>query len=190
MPVMIHGKEYFTVAERMGQLVKNHKQDYSLKTNVTEEGEYVRCKAVIVLYNNQQEREFHGSAEEVRGSSQINTTSAWENCETSAIGRALSAAGYSGHEYASANEVQNAVAQQKEVKKTTKKAPNTASKASKDKYATTGQRELLKELLGTKQVPEDKAVALTNLVVLKEFPFDRAEKAIEYMGSLSEREAE
>jgi len=35
-----------------------------------------------------------------------------ENCETSAIGRALAAAGYGGEEYASANEVQNAIQQQ------------------------------------------------------------------------------
>jgi hypothetical protein len=53
-----------------------------------------------------------GYAEERRDSSQINRTSALENCETSAIGRALAAAGFGGSEYASANEVQNAIQQQ------------------------------------------------------------------------------
>jgi hypothetical protein len=53
-----------------------------------------------------------GYAEEKRGSTQINKTSALENCETSAIGRALAAAGFGGTEYASANEVQNAIHQQ------------------------------------------------------------------------------
>jgi hypothetical protein len=56
-----------------------------------------------------------GIAEEKRGSSQINRTSALENCETSAIGRALAAAGYGGSEYASANEVENAIQQQRTV---------------------------------------------------------------------------
>ena len=53
-----------------------------------------------------------GLAVEVRGSSQINKTSALENCETSAIGRALAAFGLGGSEYASANEVENAIHQQ------------------------------------------------------------------------------
>jgi hypothetical protein len=53
-----------------------------------------------------------GHAEEYRKSSQINGTSALENCETSAIGRALAVAGFGGTEFASANEVQNAIHQQ------------------------------------------------------------------------------
>jgi len=54
-----------------------------------------------------------GYAEEVRGDGNfINTTSAVENCETSSIGRALSAFGLAGGEYASSFEVANAVEQQ------------------------------------------------------------------------------
>jgi hypothetical protein len=53
-----------------------------------------------------------GHAEEFRAASQINSTSALENAETSAIGRALAAAGWGGTEFASANEVQNAIHQQ------------------------------------------------------------------------------
>ena len=55
-----------------------------------------------------------GYAEEYRGSSQINNTSAVENCETSAIGRALGIAGWdaSGHSVATADEVANAIHQQ------------------------------------------------------------------------------
>lgn len=52
-----------------------------------------------------------GHAEEWRGSSEINVTSALENAETSAIGRALAALGYGlSDSYASANEVQRAMA--------------------------------------------------------------------------------
>ena len=58
-----------------------------------------------------------GYAEEVRGDGNyINQTSAVENCETSSIGRALSNLGLGGSEYASANELENALAQQEQVK--------------------------------------------------------------------------
>ena len=44
-------------------------------------------------------------AEEIRGQGLVNTTSALENAETSAIGRALASLGLAGGEYASANEL-------------------------------------------------------------------------------------
>lgn len=56
-----------------------------------------------------------GYAEEYRKSSKINATSALENCETSALGRALASCGFGGSEYASANEVQGAIAAQDEI---------------------------------------------------------------------------
>ena len=46
--------------------------------------------------------------------SKINATSALENAETSAIGRRLSALGFGGTEYASADEVANAIQQQQD----------------------------------------------------------------------------
>ena len=55
---------------------------------------------------------YTGHAEEVYDSSMINKTSALENCETSAIGRALASAGFGGTEFASADEVANAISQQ------------------------------------------------------------------------------
>lgn len=58
-----------------------------------------------------------GYAEEVRGDGNyINQTSAVENCETSSIGRALSNLGLGGSEYASANELENALSQQEQMK--------------------------------------------------------------------------
>lgn len=54
----------------------------------------------------------NGYAEERRNASPVNRTSAIENCETSAVGRALANLGLHGGEYASANEVENAIRQQ------------------------------------------------------------------------------
>ena len=56
-----------------------------------------------------------GYAEEVRETSKINRTSAMENAETSAIGRALACIGLGGDEYASADEVLRAIDQQEKI---------------------------------------------------------------------------
>lgn len=49
-----------------------------------------------------------GIAEEIRGSSHVNTTSALENAQTGSLGRALTMIGISGNEFASADEMQAA----------------------------------------------------------------------------------
>ena len=59
-----------------------------------------------------------GLAEEIRGSTQVNKSSALENCETSSVGRAISfATGFmsDGSKIASADEIQNAIVQQSQV---------------------------------------------------------------------------
>ena len=105
MPVKIHGKEYFTVVERMKMMMKDHKS-YSLETELLRlEGGVVVMKAMLTI----KDCVFIGHAMEEIGSSQINTNSALENCETSAIGRSLSSAGYFGTEFCSANELENAL---------------------------------------------------------------------------------
>lgn len=113
MPVEIHGKEYTLVAERMVKF-RNEHPDYPLITKLVESNEsIVIFKAIIKNENNQTLAVGH--AEEVRGSTMINRTSALENCETSAIGRALSALGYGSEgSYASAEEVAEAHIQQKQ----------------------------------------------------------------------------
>ena len=57
-----------------------------------------------------------GHAHEVRGSSNINKTSYVENCETSAVGRALAMLGIGiDTSIASANEMEEAIAKQQEM---------------------------------------------------------------------------
>lgn len=108
--VNIRGKEYQTVALRVQKFREAH-PDWEISTEIVElTKEYVIMKAHI--YNAECRRISTGHAEEFRNASQINSTSALENAETSAIGRALAAAGWGGTEFASANEVQNAIHQQ------------------------------------------------------------------------------
>jgi hypothetical protein len=112
--VNIRGKEYETVASRIHRF-REKTDNLSIVTDlVSEDSEKVIMKASIL--NQHGTVLATGYAEEVRGSSNINSTSALENCETSAIGRALAALGYAGTEYASADEVANAVTQQAEQK--------------------------------------------------------------------------
>lgn len=108
--VNIHGKEYKTVALRVNEFREDHNLDYSIETDVLCAADLVSVKAIIRDKDN-----FivaTGHAEEVRDSTNINKTSALENCETSAIGRALAFFGYGGSEIASANEVSDAIIQQ------------------------------------------------------------------------------
>lgn len=108
--VNIRGKEYMTVALRVQQFREKH-PDWSIVTAIVHrDADEVVMLASIV--NEQGRIIATGHAEEKRKASQINSTSALENAETSAIGRALAGAGFGGTEFASANEVQNAVHQQ------------------------------------------------------------------------------
>lgn len=107
--IQIHNKNYEYVASRVERFREEH-PNHGLRTELlhTDDKEVI-MKAWIT------EGDFVlavGHAHEKWGVTAINTTSALENCETSAIGRALAAYGYLGGEYASADEVANAIKQQ------------------------------------------------------------------------------
>lgn len=108
--VNIHGKEYETVASRVSRFRETHKT-FGIVTKIVSNDENVIVMKAAIKDENERVMAT-GYAEEVRGKGNINQTSALENCETSAIGRALAAFGYTGSEYASADEVANAVSQQ------------------------------------------------------------------------------
>lgn len=112
--VNIHGKEYKTVAKRVDEFRNAHKTDLAIITSLVDRDENtVVMKAEIIDKDGRTIAT--GYAEEHRTASQINRTSALENCETSAIGRALANFGLGGGEYASADEVANAINQQEKV---------------------------------------------------------------------------
>lgn len=108
--VDIRGKQYETVALRVQKFRAAH-PDKALTTEVMiRDDECVVMRAVIADETGRVLATGH--SEEYRRASQINKTSALENAETSAIGRALAAYGFGGTEFATANEVANAIHQQ------------------------------------------------------------------------------
>lgn len=108
--VNIRGKEYQTVALRVQKFREAH-PTWALTSEVLfRDADCVVMKSIIADETGRVLATGH--AEEYRKSSQINGTSALENAETSAHGRALAALGIGGTEFASANEVQNAIQQQ------------------------------------------------------------------------------
>lgn len=113
--VNIRGKEYRTVALRVSEFRKDFSIaiGWSINTIVLEMNEHhAFVKAFISDPDNKVVATGH--AVELWGDGQVNSTSALENAETSAIGRALAAAGWGGEEYASADELANALKAQGE----------------------------------------------------------------------------
>ncbi len=108
--INFRGREYKTVALRVQEFRAAFPiaDGWSIRTlPVTVSADVVVFRAAVV---DPSEREVAvGYAEERRSKRGVNATSAVENCETSAIGRALAAAGFAGTEYASADELARAV---------------------------------------------------------------------------------
>jgi hypothetical protein len=115
MPTIdIDGKAYTTVANRI-TIFRRYFSDYSIVTDVLQNDDIkvivqtkITTPSGVVIAT--------GLAEEFRGKNIINTTSALENAETSSIGRALACLSLGGSEYASANEVENAISLQEQIK--------------------------------------------------------------------------
>ena len=104
MSILIHGKSYTTVAERIIEIHKAGKI-MSIETKLLSP---LDIKSVIVqAIVTTDKGVFTGMAEEIRGSEGIAGQSSLEVAETSAVGRALAFAGYLGSEpiIASADEM-------------------------------------------------------------------------------------
>jgi len=141
MSVKIHGKEYRTVAERVNLFHEEHKDAVkSIKTKILHNDERIVVMRTTIKVG---DCVYHGHAGEVYGSSNINKTSALENCETSAIGRALASAGFGGTEFASADEVANAISQQNKLEQ---------SPAAHNGSSTTGNGEDVSNYIHTEEM--------------------------------------
>ena len=111
MPVKIHGTSYHTVSERVNSWKKEHPDQTMQSEIIFHDDQKVIVKSTIF---DEGKIIATGHAEELRSSSKIISTSALENAETSSLGRALAFHKYAGSQIASADEVANAISQQKE----------------------------------------------------------------------------
>ena len=106
--VPIKGKNYKLIVQRVNEFRQAH-PEFGVETEVLHHDE-IRIVAQVRIFDEQGRIRGSGVAEEFREASRINQTSAMENCETSAFGRALASMGYGGDmAYASAEEVVNAM---------------------------------------------------------------------------------
>lgn len=155
-------KKYTEVFIRVEIFRKAFGTDLGIKTEIIlNDGKFVIVKATI------ENKDGHvigsGLAEEVRGSSNVNKTSAVENCETSAIGRALASLGLHGGTYASLNEIDGVERKKEALEKLTPEEEK-AEKERKNKAWETKVLKKFGEIINNKEVEERKR--MTNL---KEF---------------------
>lgn len=130
-------KIYETVAERVQKFREAcpMSEGWALTTKITFPTEKT-VLAIAQIIHPKESVVATGTAEEVRGVNYINTTSAVENAETSAIGRCLFAAGFGGGEFCSADELLTALQRQEQIKEQERKVIDGGNKANPKKPAT------------------------------------------------------
>ena len=155
------GKEYLEVKKRIEIFRKNFGTALGIETEIlVADNTTVRVKAIVrdkaaMIVGS-------GIAEELRGSTNVNKTSAVENAETSAIGRALASIGLHGSEYASANEMDAVVRKEKAIS-TTAPAPASNEMTVED----------AEHLLSMEQRSIE---SMTSLSQIKSYPHDNSTK--------------
>lgn len=149
--------DYTTVDERL-KMYREDYPDYRVKTKVTfrsGDGELITIKAAIYK-NLEEQREglFHATgiaSETYEG--YVNSTSRDENCETSAIGRALANAGYTGKGGRPSKEEMEKVKRLQE-SRSGNASTNKTAKEPVDKNEQPKQASVRKEPSKTKEEPE------------------------------------
>ena len=108
--INVMGKDYATVALRLAVARRNLGARLNIATEVMHNDKETCVVKATVSINDKIVAT--GLAEEKKNASRINQTSALENCETSAVGRALAFCGMTNDKIASAEEVSAAIEQQ------------------------------------------------------------------------------
>jgi hypothetical protein len=158
----IRGKQYVEVNERIKFFRQEDEyKNWTLSTEFTAlDSEMCVCKAIVA--DPAQRIIASGHAHEERSSSHINKTSYVENCETSAIGRALAMMGIGiDTSIASANEVTKAIAKQSDDKPSASLSSKPAAKKPLVKKPTTTEKdpELMSKAIDYIKSQTDKAKA-------------------------------
>ena len=137
--VDIHGKDYATVAPRVGIARQNLGAKLQIVTEViSANSDTVVMKATGLIGGNVVAT---GHAEEQRSASRINRTSAMENAETSAIGRMLAFLGMTNDNISSAEEVSAAIEQQDpKIQQVLKELEAVSHQGSYEKWITNNEK--------------------------------------------------
>jgi hypothetical protein len=153
--------DYAEVAERLPLFWKDCPRGRIITEIVVDDGERIVIKASLFPTYEDHHPTTTGFAEEIRGSSMVNKTSALENCETSAIGRALANYQYQGSKKrASLEEMVKVYRQGEQPQTTTNAAPQrTQSLGSSSEPPTPKQMAMLRAKNYEGQAPSTKREA-------------------------------
>ena len=124
--INLKGKDYAMVPERVNAFRKIFPSGFITTDIISHDGTVVLMRAKAGYYSQNGEPVVLGTgyAQEVKGTGLVNKTSYIENCETSAVGRALGmiGLGINGGGICSAEELVNAITAQKQMKEMEKAA--------------------------------------------------------------------
>ena len=100
------GKKYMMVKDRMTFFRRAYGLNYGISTALIHSDD-LRVQVQATVTDEAGHTIGSGLAEEIRGGGGVNKASALENCESSAIGRALASLGLHGGEYPTADEIES-----------------------------------------------------------------------------------
>ena len=153
--------DYASVDERFPLFWKDCPRGRIVTELVVDDGTRIVMKASLFVTYEDHHPTTTGFAEEVRGSSMVNKTSALENCETSAVGRALANYQYQGgKKRASLEEIVKVYRQGEQPQTTTNATPaRTQSLGSSSEPPTPKQMAMLRAKDYQGQAPSTKREA-------------------------------
>ena len=153
--------DYAEVAERLPLFWKDCPRGRIITEIIVDDGTRIIMKASLFVTYEDYHPTTTGFAEEIRGSSMVNKTSALENCETSAIGRALANYQFQGSKKRASLEEMVKVYRQGEqaVGDAPGAAPRTASLGSSSEPPTPKQLAMLRAKNYEGQAPSTKREA-------------------------------
>jgi hypothetical protein len=159
--VSFNPADYAEVAERLPAFWKDCARGRIITEIIVDDGTRIVIKAYLFADIADSVPTTTGFAEEIRGSSMVNKTSALENCETSAIGRALANYQYQGSKKrASLEEMVKVYRQGEQPQTTTNAAPErTQSLGSSSEPPTVKQMAMLRAKDYQGQAPSTKREA-------------------------------
>ena len=171
--VNIRGKLYAEVHTRVQAFREAYGQSGRIIStlHVADETKVLTETAVSVFVDGSWRLIGNDFAEEFRGASMVNKTSAVENCLTSSIGRALACCGLSGGNYASFDEVDHAINEKAKAPAPKKTTPPVSKVKPATAVIISGQKWTLEERMMTieKKVSVDLEVTLDTIKEVLEF---------------------